>query len=86
MGNKRNRRSKRLDTPSPEREEERTQVETPNTGIVTLTIVDSESQGIKGESNSELQLNEPSLISNKIKDWTPVRKEKNNYRIAKNQD
>ena len=76
MGNKRNRRSKRLDTPSPEREEERTQVETPNTGIVTLTIVDSESQGIIGESDSELQLNEPSLISNKIKDWTPVRKEK----------
>ena len=37
MGNKRNRRSRRLETPSPERERERTQVETPITGNESLT-------------------------------------------------
>ena len=37
MGNKRNRRSERLETHSPEREKSNTQVETPNTGIETWT-------------------------------------------------
>ena len=37
MGKKRSRRSRRLETPSPEREVNNTQLETPNTGNETLT-------------------------------------------------
>ena len=41
MGNRRNRRSRRPETPSPERSVERTLVETPNTGNITLTNPDT---------------------------------------------
>ena len=53
MGNKRNRRSKRLETLSLEREVETTQVESPNTGYITLTNVASGSQGNICESITE---------------------------------
>ena len=65
MENKRNRRSRRLETPSPEREVERTQVETPNTGKEILTNFNTV-QGSLGENISEDQLTEPSQISNEI--------------------
>ena len=45
MGNKRNRRSRRLESPSPEREIERTQVETSITGNDTLTNFNTVVQG-----------------------------------------
>ena len=44
----------------------RTKEETPITGIISLTDVNSENPGSLGECNSEFQLNEPSLISNEI--------------------
>ena len=72
MGNKRNRRSRRLETPSPEMEVDRTQIGTLNTGNKTLTTVNSENQVIIGECNSESLLNEPSLISNEIQVRTQI--------------
>ena len=83
MGNKTNERSRRLKTPSLEREVERTQVKTHNTGNMTLTNVVSESQGIIGECNTESQLNEPSLISNEIQFLDTNTRRKDNDRIAK---
>ena len=66
MGNKRNRRSRRLETPSPEREIERTQVETFITGNETLTNFNKVVQENLGENNSENQFTEPSQFSNEM--------------------
>ena len=66
MVNKRNRRSRRQETPSQEIEVESTQVETPNTGNETLTSFNTVIQGRLGENNLENPLNEPSQISNEI--------------------
>ena len=55
MGNRRNRRSRRPETPTPDREVEVTQVETPNTGNGTLTNLYNEFQESLGENNSENQ-------------------------------
>ena len=51
MGNKRNRRIRRLETPSPEREVNSTQLETPNTGNETLTNLNVNVQGNLGDNN-----------------------------------
>ena len=67
MGNKRNRRSRRLETPSLEREVNNTQLETPNTGNETLTNLNVNVQGNLGDNNSENQLAEPSQTSNENK-------------------
>ena len=83
MGNRRNRRSRRLETPSPEREVELTQVGTPITGNETLTNVNTVIQGDLGENNLEDQFTEPSQISNEIQAWTQIMEQKNNYRIEK---
>ena len=83
MGNRRNRRSKRLETPSPERSVERTQVETPNTGNITLTNPNTVVQGNLGENNIGVQLVEPSQISTEIQAWTQIYEQKNNDRIEK---
>ena len=83
MGNKRNRRSRRLETPSPEKETSNTQVETPNTGNKTLTNVNTVVQERLGENNPRNQLFEPSQISNEIKTWTQILEQKNNDRIEK---
>ena len=80
MGNKRSRRSRRLETPSPSREEN---VETPNPGNATLTnsnLVDQENLGPNILDN---QLTEPSLISNEIQVWTQEMEKRNNDRIGK---
>ena len=80
MGNKKNRRSRRLETPSPSREEN---VETPNPGNITLTnskLVDQENLG---PNILENQLTQPSLISNEIQVWTQEMEKRNNDRIGK---
>ena len=83
MGNRRNRRSRRLRTPSPERSAERTQVETPNTGNITLTNPDTVVQETLGEGNSGGQLVEPSQIGTEIQAWTQIFEERNIDRIEK---
>ena len=61
MENKRNRRSRRLATPSPGRELSETQVETPNPGNVTLTNSNVNVQESLAENSSINHLTEPSL-------------------------
>ena len=83
MGNRRIRRSRRLETPSTDREVEVTQVGTPITGNETLTNVKTVIQGDLGKNNSEDQFAEPSQISNEIQAWTQIMEQKNNDRIEK---
>ena len=83
MGNKKNRKSRRLETPSSGREVEVPQVETPNTGIGTLTNLNNEVQENLGENNSENQLTESTHISNEIQAWTETMERKNSDRIEK---
>ena len=66
MGNKRNRRSRRLATPSPDRQLNETQVETPNRGNETLTNSNVNDQEGLGENRSLNQLTEPSLRNSEI--------------------
>ena len=80
MGNKRSRRSRRLETPSPSREEN---VETPNPGNTTLTNSNLVDQENLGPNILENQLTEPSLISNEIQVWTQEMEKRNNDRIGK---
>ena len=82
MGNKRNRRSRRLETPSPEKVNH-TQFETPNTGNETLTNLNENVQGYLGDNVSENQLAEPSQTSNEIQVWTQSLEQKSNDRITK---
>ena len=80
MRNKRNRRSRRLETPSPSREEN---VETPNPGNITLTNSNLVDQENLGPNILENQLTEPSLISNEIQVWTQEMEKRSNDRIGK---
>ena len=80
MGNKRNRRSRRLETPSPSREEN---VETSNPGNITLTNFNSVDQENLGPNVSENQLTELSLISNEIQVWTQEIERRNDDKIGK---
>ena len=75
MGNRRNRRSRRLETPSPDREVEVTQVGIPITGNETLTNGNTVIQGDLGENNLEDHFTEPSQISNEIQAWTQIMEE-----------
>ena len=83
MGNKRNRRSRRLETPSPKTEIERNQTETPISGNVTLTNNNTVIQSNLGENNSENMLNEPSQVGNEIQVRTQIMEQKSNDRIEK---
>ena len=83
MGNRRNRRSRRLQTPFPDGEVEVTQVGTPNTSNETLINVNTVIQGDLGENNLEDQFTEPSQISNELQAWTQIMEQKNNDRIEK---
>ena len=83
MGNKRNRRSRRLAFPSPEKELERTQVDTSVTGDETLTNFNTVVQENLGENNSENQLTEPSEFSNEIQVWTQIMEQKNDDKIER---
>ena len=58
MGNKRSRRSKRLATPSPEREVSETRVDSPETGNKTLTNFNLNVQESLGKPNLENQQKE----------------------------
>ena len=86
MGNRRNRRSRRLETPSPDREVEVTQVGTPITGNETLTNVYTVVQGDLGENNLENHFTEPSQRCNEIQVWTQIIEQKNNDRIEKRRE
>ena len=83
MGNKRNRRSRRLETPSPEREGNRTRVDSPETGNMTLTNSNSNVDENLGGLNLGSQLVEPSQTSSEIQAWTEIFEQKNNDRIEK---
>ena len=72
-----------METPSPDRKVEVTQVGTPITGNETLTNVNTVVQGGLGENNLETQFTEPSQISNEIQVWTQIMEQKNNDRIEK---
>ena len=86
MRNRRNPRFRRHETPPPDREVERTQVKTPNTGNETLTNFDTVVQESLGENNSGVQLVEASQISNEIQAWTQIFEQENNDRIDKMQE
>ena len=83
MGNRRNRRSRRLETPSPERETSEVRVETPCQGNETLTNVKLQSQESLDGVDLRPRLTEPSQISNEIQAWTEIFEQKNNDRITK---
>ena len=83
MGNRRDRRSRRLETPSPEREAGEVRIETPSQCNETLTNVNSQSQESLGETDLRPRLVEPSQVSNKIQAWTEIFEQKNNDRITK---
>ena len=70
-----------LEILSPERELERTQVDTFGTGNETLTNFIAVVQENLGENNSEDQLTEPSLLSNEIQVWTQIMQRKNDDKI-----
>ena len=81
MGNRRNRRSRRLETLSQERET--SEVETPSQGNETLTNVNLQSQESLGETDLRPRLVEPSQVSNEIQAWTEIFEQKNNDRLTK---
>ena len=83
MGNKRNRRSRRHETPSPDRELSEAQIETPMQGNETLTTVSTVIQEPLGENENRSSLIEPNQISNEIQIWTENFEQKNNDRIMK---
>ena len=83
MGNKRNRRSRRHETPSPDRELSEAQIETPMQGNETLTNVSTVIQEPLGENEKRSSLIDPSQISNDLPVWTENFEQKNNDRIMK---
>ena len=82
-GIKRERGSRRQETPSQRREVEMPQVETSNTGKETLTNFNTVDQESLDENNLENQLNMPSQISNEIRAWSQMIEQKNNDRIER---
>ena len=83
MGNKRSRRSRRLATPSPEREVSETRVDSSETGNITLTTSNLNVQENLSEPNLENQLREPSQISDEIQVWTQIVERKYTERMEK---
>ena len=83
MGNKRNRRSRRLATPLPDRELSEKQVETPNPGNEFLTNSNVNVQEGLGENSSLYQLIEPSLLNSEIQVWTQIMEQNNDSKIEK---
>ena len=83
MGKKRNRRSRRLETPSPERETNNTQIETPSAGNDTLTNSNVIVQESLEDGASKTQLMELSVISIEAKIWSQMFQQTNNDRIEK---
>ena len=83
MRNKRSRRSRRLETPSPDRGLSETQAETRNQDSDTLTNGTTVVQETSGDDDLRPQLLEPSQISNEIQAWTENFEQKKNNRIIK---
>ena len=83
MGQKRNRRSRELATPSPDREAKETRVDSSETGNITLTNSNLSVPESLGEPSLENQLREPSQISDEIQVWTQIVERKNTERIEK---
>ena len=83
MGNKRNRRSRRFATPSPDREVRETRIDSSESDIITLTNSNPDVQERLGEPNLENQLKESSQISDEIQVWTQIVERKNTERIEK---
>ena len=83
MGNNRNRRSRRLAIPSPDRELNVTQVETPNPGNETSTNSNVNVQEGLGENSSLYQLTEPSSLNSEIQVWTQIMEQKNDSKIER---
>ena len=83
MGNKRSRRSRRLATPSPEREVSETRVDSSETGNINLTNSNLNVQENLKEPNLENQLTEPSQTSDEIQVWTQIVERKNTERMEK---
>ena len=81
MGNRRNRRSRRLETPSPESESNDVQVETPSQGNITLTNFNVDGQKKFGRC-PEIPTSRICQVSNEIQVWTQKHK-KNTDRITK---
>ena len=73
-----NRRSRRFDSPSQERDTIGTAVETPNQGNIISINVNVGDQESLGENNLGAQLAEPSQICNEIQSWTQILEQKNN--------
>ena len=76
MGNKRNRRSRRLETPSPEREENRIRVDSSETGNMTLTNSNLNVDENLGGLNLGNQLVAPSQASSEIQAWSEIFEQK----------
>ena len=83
MGNKENRRSRRLCSPSPDKDYSETQAETSTQGNDTLINADHNAQRSLDNSELRSQLNEPSQLSNEIQAWTENFEQKNNDGITK---
>ena len=83
MRNKRNRRSRRLKTPSPDRDLSEMQVETSDQGNETLTTVNTIIQKILGGDQMRPLLVEPSQSVMRFKRWTENFEQMNNDRILK---
>ena len=83
MGNRRNRRSKRLETLSPEREESSIRDESSETGNITLINATLNVENNLGESSKGNRLEDPSQISDEIQAWTEIFEQRNTDRILK---
>ena len=83
MGNKRNRRSRRLATPSPDKEVRETRIDSSESGNIISTKSNLNVQQSLGEPNLENQLREPSQISDEIQVWTQIVERKYTERIEK---
>ena len=83
MGNRRNRRSRRLETPSPDSETSEIRVETPSQGNETLTNVNLQSQESLGGTDLGPRLVEPSQVSNEIQAWIEIFEQKDKDRTTK---
>ena len=83
MGNKRNRRSRRLATPTPDKKVRETRIDSSESGNIILTNSNLNVQQSLGEPNLENQLREPSQISDEIQVWTQTVERKYTERIEK---
>ena len=80
VANTRNRSSRWLETPSPQRETSEVHVEISSQGNETLNV-NLQSQESLGEVDLRPRLVESSQVSNEIQAWTEIFEQKNNNRM-----